>query len=73
MSEHKKKLRWIANRLKEKYYIPHKQTTAVLGAIADLRWNWQRSKYDLYGLDIGELLEEFGKERCPPDRMDDLA
>lgn len=65
-------LSWLRNRLKAKYKIPKGQTQQVLDAIADLRWDWRHSKYDLYGLCIEEVLADLGANRAPRDRQDDV-
>lgn len=66
----KARKKWVVNRLKRKYKIPAKHTEAVLGAIADLTWDWSHSRYDLPGLQIEELLEEIGNTRNP--RLDEF-
>lgn len=57
--------RWLVGHLKKKHKIPVKQTNAVLGAIADLSWDWKDSAYDLWGLGIEEILTDLGQSRDP--------
>jgi hypothetical protein len=68
-----KKLRWIENRVKAKANIKPEVTREVLGVIADLVWDWEKSQYDFWGLDIEETLKFLGKERCPKGRRKDLS
>lgn len=66
-------LSWIVNRVHKKTKIPKKDVLEVLGQIADLRWDWRKSRFDLYGLEIEETLHKFGEDRCPSDRIEDLS
>jgi hypothetical protein len=65
-------LSWLRNRLHRKYKIPKDQTQKVLDAMSDLVWDWKGSKYDLYGLQIEDVLRDLGVNRAPRDRKDDV-
>ncbi len=59
--------RWIQNRVHKKTKIKQEVTAKVLETIADLYWDWSHSKYDLYGIQIEDLLEDLGKSRAPKE------
>lgn len=71
--DYQKKLDWVAKRIQKKTGITKEQTLEVLGQIADLRWDWRKSKYDFFGLDISDVLHDLAEDRCPSDRIEDLS
>ena len=58
-------LKWLKKRIAKKTGVTPKVAEEMLGCIADLTWDYRKTKYDLYGLDLMNVLEELGEERCP--------
>lgn len=61
--DHNNALNFLLNRIRDKTGISKQKAIDVIGCIADLSWDWNNSEYDLMGLDIENLLNEFGKQR----------
>jgi hypothetical protein len=60
-----KAFKWLVNRITKKTKVEREVVISVLGAVADMQWDWEHSRYDLYGLQLEEILEDLGKERAP--------
>lgn len=71
--EYKDRIDYMVLRASKKTGLTKKQVREVFGVIADLRWDWKKSKYDLCGLEIEKVLEILGDRRCPLDRLEDLV
>lgn len=66
------KINFIIKRVKEKEGVNADTTRKVLGAIADLAWDWEGSEFDIIGLDLTDTLTSLGKRRCPKDKKENL-
>lgn len=59
---------FIINRIATLTKVTKNDAQEVLGVIGDLIWDWDKSEYDLYGLQIEELLEAIGESRRPKEK-----
>lgn len=61
----KEMLAWLTNYVAKTAKLPKRDVALMLGTIGDLNWNWSRTKYDLWGLDLTPALNELGERRKP--------